>query len=565
MSLRGFRTQPHARSVLGEMSALPGFTSIRRLGSGGLGDVFGAVRISTGSPVAIKVLRDWTDQSVAWLRAERELRALVELKGHSHVVHLEEVVVAGGVPHLVMEYAAGGSVGDLLHDRGAPLSVAEVVLIAEQTASALAASHGLNIVHLDIKPQNLLIGSWGQVKVCDFGIAALTATEQFRQQTNAVSVRYASPEQLDEEDDVGGPSDIYSLGATLAHLITGVARPLRGGDVTVQRPKLNWSVAEGADPAIKTRVDDAIQLCMSPRPSDRPTASQIQSEFESIALILGPARIRALPTVDHPLMLSRATPIRPAHHAPGTRPLGPSVPMPGSNAVWTPGRSTGPRTPVGRGIGPRPGGAGAAETRSGPRRNTGPRSAAGPARIGMTTARRRRQRRSAQIRNALLAVFCLCFVAAGGVLLGVGLLDNRDLERASENGDSSATRDQAEAELERLANLDAASAADLVDRWVPRLAVSTDGAAAPVAGVYLLQDLATEYRQLHEDFDAILLDTGSFVDDVDRYAAVAPLKFADPESVFAWCQVRNVQQERCVAYYVTRNEPAFDVVEHQIG
>ncbi|MGH9270536.1 MAG: protein kinase domain-containing protein, partial [Ilumatobacteraceae bacterium] len=87
------------------MNQVPGFGPLRRLGSGGLGDVYGAVRLSTGTPAAIKVLRDWSDGSAAWRRAQRELRALAQLQGHPHVVHLEEVIEVAGVPHLVMEYA----------------------------------------------------------------------------------------------------------------------------------------------------------------------------------------------------------------------------------------------------------------------------------------------------------------------------------------------------------------------------------------------------------------------------------------------------------------------------
>lgn len=75
---------------------LDGFDDIVPLGSGGLGDVYRATRRSTGGDVAIKVLRDWSDHDVAMQRAERELRALVDLRGHSNVVNVEEVVESDG-------------------------------------------------------------------------------------------------------------------------------------------------------------------------------------------------------------------------------------------------------------------------------------------------------------------------------------------------------------------------------------------------------------------------------------------------------------------------------------
>lgn len=162
---------------------LAAFDQVERLGSGGLGDVYRATRRSTSGAVAIKVLRDWTDRDVAWQRTQRELRALVDLRGHPNVVNVEEVIETDGAMAIVMEFAPGGSVLDLLQERGGRLELPEVLLVAEHTAAALAAAHERGIIHRDIKPHNLLIGSFGQVKVCDFGIASLTRSEAVRDRT----------------------------------------------------------------------------------------------------------------------------------------------------------------------------------------------------------------------------------------------------------------------------------------------------------------------------------------------------------------------------------------------
>ena len=199
----------------------PGFVDLVQIGAGGLGDVYRATRESTNGLVALKFLRQIDDASSSWRRVHRELAALVELKGHPHVVGVEEVLTSADGPVIVMEYAPGGTVYALIQSRGGLLQPSEVLLIALHTASAVVAAHALGIVHRDIKPHNLLISSFGQVKVCDFGIASMARHEQFRSRTSALSYQYASPEELDDEPDVGPPTDIYSLGATLQHALSG--------------------------------------------------------------------------------------------------------------------------------------------------------------------------------------------------------------------------------------------------------------------------------------------------------------------------------------------------------
>ncbi|MGH9270583.1 MAG: protein kinase domain-containing protein, partial [Ilumatobacteraceae bacterium] len=192
-------------------------------------------------------------------------------------------------------YAPGGSVADVVEERHGALTVDEVTLIGDQTASALAAAHRLGIIHLDIKPQNLLIGAFGQVKVCDFGISALTQTEQFRDRTNAVSYRYASPEQLDE-GEVDAAADVYALGATLVHLVTGRTLP-RGApsaDATVLRRSFAWSWPPDAPPEACERLESLIASCLDADPGRRPTAEALQNELEAIGSLLGPQRIRRL-------------------------------------------------------------------------------------------------------------------------------------------------------------------------------------------------------------------------------------------------------------------------------
>jgi hypothetical protein len=274
------------------LAGLPGFSGFEPLGAGGLGDVYVATRDSTGAKVAIKVLRDWSDSSVAWVRTRRELQALVQLQGHPNVVHVEEVLESDGVPHIVMEFAPAGSVEQRRSRAGGRLPLADLTVIGENTAAALAAAHRLGILHLDVKPENLLIGGFGQVKLCDFGISALTRTEEFRQHTRAISTRYASPEQLAEQP-VGPASDVYMLGATLGHLATGILPNQRfaGG---FDGWAANWPADPPALPGASEELFRLVAACTSHDPASRPTAEACRSGFAALANGLLGGRSHAL-------------------------------------------------------------------------------------------------------------------------------------------------------------------------------------------------------------------------------------------------------------------------------
>ena len=268
------------------MIDLDGFRELAPIGHGGLGDVYRAVRESTGSAVAIKVLRDVSDSSVAWHRTRRELTALVALSGHAHVIQLHELLDLPVGPALVMEYAPGGSVAALIDRRGGTLTVPEIVLTARQAAAALVAAHERGIVHRDLKPQNLLIDAYGQIKLCDFGIASLARSDEFGTRTSALSMRYASPEDLDEDAAVGPASDVYSLGATMLHLAHGAPPTLKDRLAPWQPP--------ATDDAELARLDEVIAACLRPDPDDRPSAGELTERLDALDAELG-SRCRALP------------------------------------------------------------------------------------------------------------------------------------------------------------------------------------------------------------------------------------------------------------------------------
>ena len=239
--------------------------------------------MSTNGVVAIKSLRDVQDSSPAWHRANRELEAMLRVKGHPYVVTVEEIFLGPEGPCLVMEYLPGGSIADRL--AAGPLTAPELVLIGQHVSEALIAAHDVGIVHRDIKPANLMVGAFGQVKVGDFGISALVRGDD-QTKTSSLTLAYASPEELDGEQRVGPPTDVYSLAATMHHLVTGI-RPTFSSRIH------GWAPLDDVDPALAP-VAEVITTGLSDAAGDRPTMRDVAAAFDAAAANLGPRAIKRL-------------------------------------------------------------------------------------------------------------------------------------------------------------------------------------------------------------------------------------------------------------------------------
>ena len=204
---------------------------MRRLGSGAMADVYVAEQVSLSRQVAVKVLRPETLRNPAAVqRFEREARAAAALT-HGNIVQIYEVACIDGVHFLAEELVAGPSLKTWLHARG-PLDPRQALAVLGQVGAALSRSAERGIVHRDIKPENLLVTPAGEVKVADFGLARVTSENLDLTQEGMTlgTPLYMSPEQAaGRETDVR--SDLYSLGATVHHLVAG--RPPFAGPSSV--------------------------------------------------------------------------------------------------------------------------------------------------------------------------------------------------------------------------------------------------------------------------------------------------------------------------------------------
>jgi len=201
--------------------SLGGYRLLRRLGSGAMADVYLAEQRSLGRQVAVKVLRRETMRHPAAVeRFSQEARAAAALI-HGNIVQIYEVACVDGVHFLAEEYVAGPSLKAWLLARG-PLEAAQGLSVLSQVGSALVKSAQAGIVHRDIKPENLLVNPAGEVKVADFGLARMLDGDLDLTQHG---MTLGTPLYMSPEQSAGRPvdvrSDLYSLGATVYHLLAG--------------------------------------------------------------------------------------------------------------------------------------------------------------------------------------------------------------------------------------------------------------------------------------------------------------------------------------------------------
>ncbi|MDZ4656241.1 MAG: serine/threonine-protein kinase [Bythopirellula sp.] len=199
-----------------------GYLVLRRIGSGGMADVYLAEQKSLGRQVALKVLHARLAHDPSYVeRFHNEARAAASLV-HPNIVQIYEVGHAGGVHFIAQEFVAGKSLEEILAHQGA-LDQGMVLDILRQVASALCKAAEVGIVHRDIKPANILFSPSGTVKVADFGLARVLSLDSKTLTQVGVAMGtplYMSPEQI-EGRPVDARSDIYSLGVTSYHLLAG--------------------------------------------------------------------------------------------------------------------------------------------------------------------------------------------------------------------------------------------------------------------------------------------------------------------------------------------------------
>ena len=214
--------QPGAPGPGTKLQRIGGYKLLARIGQGGMGAVFKARQVSMDRIVALKVLAPALARNQAFVaRFVREARSAARL-GHANIVQGIDVGQADGYYYFAMEFVDGGTVRDLLRQAG-PLDEKRALEITAAVAQALAHAHQHSIVHRDVKPDNIMLTRAGEVKLADLGLARHTGrVDTVTIDGSALGTPYyMAPEQARGLPDIDVRADIYALGASLYHMVTG--------------------------------------------------------------------------------------------------------------------------------------------------------------------------------------------------------------------------------------------------------------------------------------------------------------------------------------------------------
>ena len=283
----------------------------RLIGQGGMGAVYEAVHEQLGRRAAIKLLRrELSQDPQIAMRFFREARAANQVD-HSGIVAIYEFGhLPDGTAYIIMEFLRGEALSARLRSRGGRLPYGDAVRIARQIASALAAAHAKNVIHRDLKPDNVMLvpdsemPGGERVKILDFGVAKVEtevegpAAEDFKTDTGMVlgTASYMAPEQCKGAGNVTDKADVYALGVVMYRMLCGQL-PFRAegqGEVMAMHIFSTPKPLRDHDPNIPAPLTALVERMMSKDPTERPSMTQVAAELERAAGILTPG---ALPVI----------------------------------------------------------------------------------------------------------------------------------------------------------------------------------------------------------------------------------------------------------------------------
>ncbi|MEO1009483.1 MAG: serine/threonine-protein kinase [Planctomycetota bacterium] len=266
---------------------IPGYRLLGKLGAGAMATVYKARQLNLDRLVAIKVLPRKMSANPQFIeRFYAEGRAAAQLN-HPHIVQAYDVGKAGEYHYFVMEYVDGRTVYDEIV-KNKRYEEAEAIEIVSQVARALGHAHERGIIHRDVKPKNIMITRAGVVKLADMGLARAMSDKEAAEAEAGKAFGtpfYISPEQIRGETSIGPEADIYSLGATLYHMVTGTV-PFDGKNPTsVMHKHLKSEVLapDQVNPRLSGGISEIIEMMLAKKRENRyRTVQDLLSDLEVV-------------------------------------------------------------------------------------------------------------------------------------------------------------------------------------------------------------------------------------------------------------------------------------------
>ena len=259
------------------------------IATGGMSTVYRGLDARLDRPVALKVMDSrYSGDQQFLVRFQREARAVARLKGPG-LVAVYDQGFDGRHPFLVMELVEGGTLRELLRERG-PMPPHAVAAVLAPMLSGLAVAHRAGLIHRDVKPENVLISDDGDVKIADFGLVRAVAEAKITSTSVILgTAAYLSPEQVGS-GDASPRSDVYAVGILAYELLTG-ATPFTGDNalsIAYQRMDNDVPAPSAAIAGVPAQFDELVSCATARNPADRyADAQEMGAELEAISEELG--------------------------------------------------------------------------------------------------------------------------------------------------------------------------------------------------------------------------------------------------------------------------------------
>lgn len=268
-------------------SQIPGYKVLGKLGSGAMAVVYKAKQLSLDRTVAIKVLpRRFSEKADYIKRFYKEGKNAAKLN-HNNIVQAIDVGEAAGLYYFVMEYVEGKTLYDDL-SQGKVFDEPEAIDLITQLARALAHAHSNNMVHRDVKPKNIMINTEGVAKLADMGLARQTSDVEAAKSEEGKAFGtpyYIAPEQIRGEVNIDGRADIYALGATFYHMVTGRVPFDASTPAEVMKKHLREPLIppDHINTALSAGVAEVIEVMMAKDKKDRyANAEELLTDLDAV-------------------------------------------------------------------------------------------------------------------------------------------------------------------------------------------------------------------------------------------------------------------------------------------